>query len=77
MTDQAIRPCRIDVPQADLDDLRERLTRTRWTSPAPDGGDYGVALPYVAGAGLAGLAAVTVLAARNTDALSVGQQESS
>ncbi|MFD2357705.1 hypothetical protein ACFSTC_63145 [Nonomuraea ferruginea] len=29
------------------------------------------------GAGLAGLAAVTVLAARNTDALSVGQQESS
>ncbi|MFC5813745.1 MFS transporter [Nonomuraea harbinensis] len=38
--------------------------------------DAGVALPYVAGAGLAGLAAVTVLAARNTDALSVGQQDS-
>jgi len=23
-------PFRIDVPQADLDDLRERLARTRW-----------------------------------------------
>ena len=25
-----IRPFRIQVPQADLDDLRDRLARTRW-----------------------------------------------
>ena len=30
MTDTRIRPFRVDVPQADLDDLRERLARTRW-----------------------------------------------
>ena len=29
MTDIAIRPFRIDVPQADLDDLADRLARTR------------------------------------------------
>ena len=29
MTDTAIRPFRIDVPQADLDDLADRLARTR------------------------------------------------
>lgn len=27
-----IRPFRIDIPQADLDDLRGRLARTRWTT---------------------------------------------
>jgi hypothetical protein len=32
-SDAAIRPFRIAIPQADLDDLRERLARTRW----PDG----------------------------------------
>jgi pimeloyl-ACP methyl ester carboxylesterase len=43
-----IRPFRIDVPQADLDDLRERLARTRWTDDPPGvGGDYGVPLEYV------------------------------
>ena len=31
----AIRPFRIDIPQADLDDLRERLARTRLPQPAP------------------------------------------
>lgn len=37
MTDNdTIRPFRIDIPQADLDDLRDRLARTRW---APDLGD--------------------------------------
>jgi hypothetical protein len=36
-----IRPFRIDVPQATLDDLRDRLTRVRWTDDAPDTG-YGV-----------------------------------
>ncbi|MFE3444661.1 epoxide hydrolase family protein [Nocardia sp. NPDC059180] len=27
-----IRPFRIDIPQADIDDLHERLARTRWTA---------------------------------------------
>ncbi len=31
-TSNEIRPFRIDVPEADLDDLRERLGRTRWPS---------------------------------------------
>ena len=30
MADTTIRPSRVDVPQADLDDLRDRLARTRW-----------------------------------------------
>jgi pimeloyl-ACP methyl ester carboxylesterase len=30
MTNTEIRPFRIDIPQADLDDLRDRLARTRW-----------------------------------------------
>ncbi|MDR7274786.1 epoxide hydrolase family protein [Catenuloplanes atrovinosus] len=40
---EAIRPYRIDVPQVKLDDLRERLARTRWPDE-PDGAgwDYGV-----------------------------------
>ncbi|MBB6034389.1 epoxide hydrolase family protein [Phytomonospora endophytica] len=38
-----IRPFRIDVPQADLDDLGDRLDRVRWTSELPEG-DYGVPL---------------------------------
>ncbi|MET9589593.1 epoxide hydrolase family protein [Streptomyces sp. NPDC006516] len=29
--DASVRPFRIDIPQADLDDLRDRLTRTRWS----------------------------------------------
>ncbi|MEU0568106.1 epoxide hydrolase family protein [Nonomuraea sp. NPDC005983] len=33
-----ITPFRIDVPQADLDDLRERLSRTRWPRQLPGGG---------------------------------------
>jgi pimeloyl-ACP methyl ester carboxylesterase len=32
-----IRPFRIDVPDADLDDLRDRLRRTRWPEPEPVG----------------------------------------
>jgi epoxide hydrolase len=66
MTDAArtntdIRPFRIDVPQADLDDLADRLTRTRWTNElppeergggvqtgsVPPGWEYGVPLDYV------------------------------
>ncbi len=31
---------RIDVPQADVDDLRARLARTRWTRPLPGRSDH-------------------------------------
>src|SRR5690606_33596260 len=30
-----IRPFRIEIPQADLDDLQQRLARTRLPQPAP------------------------------------------
>jgi hypothetical protein len=33
--DEAIRPFRIAVPQAELDDLRDRLARTRWPDELP------------------------------------------
>jgi pimeloyl-ACP methyl ester carboxylesterase len=46
--DEAIRPYRIEVPQADLDDLQDRLNRTRFTDEAPDDG-YGVGRDTVAG----------------------------
>jgi pimeloyl-ACP methyl ester carboxylesterase len=47
-TDTEIRPFRIDVPQADLDDLQARLERTRWPDELPGvGWDYGVPLGYV------------------------------
>ena len=43
-----IRPFRIEVPQAILDDLRDRLTRTRWPDELPGVGDsYGVSLDLV------------------------------
>jgi epoxide hydrolase len=46
--DTEIRPYRIDVPQADLDDLRERLARTRWPDELPGvGWSYGVPLARV------------------------------
>jgi pimeloyl-ACP methyl ester carboxylesterase len=32
----AITPFTIDIPQADLDDLHQRLDRTRWPAEAPD-----------------------------------------
>ena len=31
-------PFRIDIPQADLDDLHDRLARTRWTEQLPGEG---------------------------------------
>jgi epoxide hydrolase len=47
-SDAQIRPFRIEVPQADLDDLRDRLARTRWPDELPGvGWDYGVPLDYV------------------------------
>jgi pimeloyl-ACP methyl ester carboxylesterase len=56
-----LRPFRIEIPQADLDDLQDRLVRTRWvnelpaksfaaevqTGPIPPGWEYGVPLQYV------------------------------
>ena len=47
-THSDIRPFRIDVPQAELDDLADRLARVRWTDELPDAGwDYGVPLTEV------------------------------
>ena len=44
----SIHPFRIDVPQADLDDLKARLARTRWPDQLPGAGwDYGIPLDYV------------------------------
>ena len=44
----AIRPFTIDVPQADLDDLRARLAMTRFTDVIPgSGSDYGVSVEWV------------------------------
>lgn len=41
-------PFRIDIPQADLDDLRDRLARTRWPRQTPgDGWSRGVPLDYL------------------------------
>jgi epoxide hydrolase len=47
-TANEIRPFRIDVPDSDLDDLRERLARTRWPDELPGGGwRRGVPLDYL------------------------------
>ena len=43
-----IRPFRVEVPQADLDDLMERLARTRLPQPAPaDDWSYGTPNAYL------------------------------
>jgi epoxide hydrolase len=43
-----IRPFRVAIPQADLDDLSERLARTRWPDELPDSGwSRGVPLGYL------------------------------
>jgi hypothetical protein len=48
--EDAIRPFRIEVTQAALDDLRDRLARTRWPDELPGvGWSYGVPLDYVSG----------------------------
>jgi pimeloyl-ACP methyl ester carboxylesterase len=44
----SIRPFTINVPQADLDELRDRLARTRWPDELPDvGWSRGVPLSYL------------------------------
>lgn len=49
MTDDIeIRPYRIDIAQADIDDLRRRLRETRWPAPSPEPGwGRGVPLDYL------------------------------
>jgi microsomal epoxide hydrolase len=43
--DAEVTPFRIDIPQADLDDLGARLARTRWPDEIPGAGwDYGIPL---------------------------------
>ena len=42
------RPFAIDVPQATLDDLQQRLATTRWPEPIPGAGwDYGANVEYM------------------------------
>ncbi|MEU5762957.1 epoxide hydrolase family protein [Nocardia sp. NPDC047648] len=48
----ALTPFRIDIAQADVDDLHNRLTHTRWPIPVPGRGDRtdfsrGIPLPYL------------------------------
>ena len=44
----AIHPFRVDVPEADLSDLQQRLAHTRWPEPAPtEGWNYGIPLDYL------------------------------
>jgi len=48
MASDDVRPFRVDVPEAVLDDLRERLARTRWPDQIPGSGwDYGTDLAYL------------------------------
>ena len=42
------RPFTIDVPQAVLDDLHQRLAHTRWPEPLPGGGwEHGADVAYI------------------------------
>ncbi|MDX3854840.1 epoxide hydrolase [Streptomyces sp. AK02-01A] len=46
--DQSLRPFRVAIPQDDLDDLHERLDRTRWPDELPGvGWAYGIPLGYL------------------------------
>jgi pimeloyl-ACP methyl ester carboxylesterase len=48
MPDDAIHPFQIDIPQAALDDLRDRLTGTRWVDELPGTGwERGVPTGYL------------------------------
>ncbi|MEC5179519.1 epoxide hydrolase family protein [Arthrobacter sp. CG_A4] len=45
---QSIHPFRIEVPQSELEDLAQRLSRTRFPAPLPgDGWDTGVPVAYL------------------------------
>jgi pimeloyl-ACP methyl ester carboxylesterase len=46
----SVKPFKINIPQADLDNLQERLKRTLWPDELPGvGWNYGVPLDYVKG----------------------------
>ncbi|MCI2423581.1 epoxide hydrolase [Saccharopolyspora sp. K220] len=48
MASRDITPFRLDIPQHDLDDLQQRLTRTRWADEVPGlGWTYGPPLGYL------------------------------
>lgn len=48
MPSNRVQPFRVEVPQAQLDDLAERLARTRWPDELPGvGWDHGVPLDYL------------------------------
>ncbi|MEV6278802.1 epoxide hydrolase family protein [Nocardia sp. NPDC051832] len=48
MSNNEIRPFRIDIPQADIEDLRDRLARTRWIDEVPGTGwERGVPTAYL------------------------------
>jgi pimeloyl-ACP methyl ester carboxylesterase len=48
--DSTVHPFRIDIPDAQLDDLRERIARTRWPDGLPGAGwDLGAPVAYVRG----------------------------
>ncbi|MBY6409986.1 epoxide hydrolase [Rhodococcus sp. BP-252] len=48
MTSFKASPFRVDIPQAELDDLRRRLTGTRWPDDLPGvGWEYGVPVTYL------------------------------
>ena len=48
MTEESIREYRIDIPQDSLDDLHERLARTRWAPQPPrTGWERGVPVDYL------------------------------
>ncbi|MBX3064556.1 MAG: epoxide hydrolase [Anaerolineae bacterium] len=47
-TQESVKPFKIDVPQATLDDLQERLKRTRWTDGTENTGwEYGTDLGFM------------------------------
>ena len=47
---EEVRPFRIDIPQTAIDDLNDRLDRTRWPSELPDiGWSRGVPVDYLKG----------------------------
>ena len=47
MSDTTIRPFTLDIPQADLDDLRARLDNARWPNELPGDVDDGIEQSYV------------------------------
>jgi pimeloyl-ACP methyl ester carboxylesterase len=50
MSKDAIQPFTVDIPQAQVDDLRQRLANARWPQPLPGKGwDRGVPVDYLRG----------------------------